>query len=116
MLKLFAHLIVNTLALLFLSKILPTFPLTLNSTFLLVITLTLLNSTVVPIIKFLTWPINILSLGFFYFFIRLSTIFLATAIVQLKIGDNFFEKILTAILIIFTLTLANGWAENAFKD
>ncbi len=116
MLKPFAHLIVNILVLLVLSTILPRFKIDITSAFFLTITLTLLNWTVVPIIKILTWPINLLSLGFLYFFINLCTIFLATSLVRVELGSNFAEKVLTAILVIFGLSLVNGWANNLSKE
>lgn len=116
MLKPFAHLIVNILVLLVLSSILPKFKIDLTSAFWLTIILTLLNWTVVPIIKILTWPINLLSLGLLYFFINLCTIFLATALVNVQLGTNFAERILTAILVIFGLAVANGWANDFSKE
>lgn len=116
MLKSFYHLIVNILVLLLLSFILPNFVITISSAFFVVILLTFLNWTVVPIIKFLTFPINILSLGICYFIINLLTIWLVFDIAGIPAGRNFGESFLTSLLVIFALSIGNNVAQNLAKD
>lgn len=116
MLKPFYHLIVNILVLLGLSLILPNLVFTVQSAALLVIFLTILNWTVVPIIKFFTFPINILSLGICYFIINLLTIWLVFDLVGVRLGRSFGESFLNAILVIFALSIGNNVAQNLAKD
>lgn len=116
MFKPFYHLIVNILVLLCLRLVLPHFVITIPSAFFLVIFLTILNWTVVPIIKLLTFPINILSLGICYFIINLLTIWLVFDLVGVSLGRNFGESFLTALLVIFSLSIGNNLAENLAKD
>lgn len=40
--------------------------------------LTLLNFTIKPILRFLTWPINLLTLGLTYFIINIIVLLLAS--------------------------------------
>jgi len=116
MLKPLYHLVVNILVLVCLRFILPNFVISVESAFFLVLFLTILNWTVVPIIKFLTFPINVLSLGLCYFAINLLTIWVVFDLAEVSLGKTFGEQFLSAILVIFALTIGNNITQNLAKN
>jgi len=92
-----------------LSYLLPNFEVKgLWSAFWFLLILILLNSTIVPIISFLTLPLTIFTLGFFYLVINLSTILVVANFTSgVEITGNWLESYSVALIISICLTVGN---------
>jgi putative membrane protein len=72
-----------------------------------IVILTLLNWTLIPILKFMTFPLNILTLGLIGILINGLAVVLAGTVLNVKIDY------LIALLFSFVLGIINGVAENS---
>ena len=72
-----------------------------------IVILTLLNWTLIPILKFMTFPLNILTLGLVGILINGLAVVLAGVILNVKIDY------LIALLFSFILGMINGVAEHS---
>lgn len=98
--------IVMTLAILVVSYILPGISVSGFWTALLVaLVLGILNAFVKPILVFLTFPINILTLGLFVFVINAILVMLAAAVIPGFEVDNFWWALLFGIILSVILSL-----------
>jgi putative membrane protein len=101
----------NTLMLWILSTLLPNFEISsLGSAFLFVVILTLLNWTIVPIIKFFTFPINWITLGLFFGVLNLIVIQSVASLLSgsgVELGGRGFDKLITTIIIAVSLSVVH---------
>ena len=118
MLKVLLYFITNVLTILILSNLLPTFEVTgYSAAFMFVVFLTLLNFTVIPVIKFLTFPINFLTLGIFHGLINIFTIgVVANTIRGVDLTGTSFDKFLTSLVIAVTLSVAHAFVGKVNKQ
>ncbi|GAB4145480.1 MAG: hypothetical protein OHK0017_05120 [Patescibacteria group bacterium] len=100
--------VVNVAILLLFGILIPKqFPVTEISTAVwFIIVLTLLNWTLVPIVKLLTLPFNIITLGILGVVINGLAIVLTGSVLQIKID------LLAGILVSVVLGLINGYSEH----
>jgi putative membrane protein len=110
MFRVLFYFVANIIAILGLSNLLPNFEVSnLTAAFMFIIFLTLLNFTVIPIIKFLTFPINFLTLGLFNALINIVTVGLvANSVKGVELFGTFTEKTLTLLLIVITLSVVQS--------
>jgi putative membrane protein len=103
------YFIANIVTILGLSAILPNFEVTgITAAFMFVFFLTLLNFTVIPIIKFLTFPINFLTLGLFHALINILTIgIVANSIKSVELRGDGLDKFFTSIIIALSLSVVH---------
>jgi len=74
-----------------------------------ILVLTLLNWTLIPVLKFMTLPLNFLTLGLIGILINGLAVVLAGVILNINIA------FLPGLLVSFVLGLINGVAENSFN-
>lgn len=117
MIKLIFRTIINVVILLGLSQILENFNINgIWSAVLFLIILTLLNWTVVPVIKFFALPLNFLTFGILYLIINIASIFVAANLTSgIEIKGEGFEKYFIALIISVFLALGNGLVNTFFK-
>jgi putative membrane protein len=117
MLKIPLYFVVNIISILALSKLLPTFEVTgLFAAFMFVVFLTLLNITVIPVIKFLTFPINFITLGLFHGLVNIITIgIVANTIVGVQLSGTNTDKFLTSFVIAISLSVAHAFVGKLSK-
>lgn len=110
MFRIILYFITNILTILVLSSLLPTFEVIgFSAAFMFIVVLTLLNFTVIPVIKFLTFPINFLTLGLFHGLINILTIGLvANTIRGVDLSGNTTDKFFTALIITFSLSVIHS--------
>jgi putative membrane protein len=114
MLRIALYFLTNILAILLLSSILEGFEVggTFSAT-VFIIFLTFLNFTVVPILKLLALPINLISLGLVNLIINLLVIiFLAGVLEGVAIIGTFAEQLVTTIIILATLFVTNSLVDS----
>jgi putative membrane protein len=75
---------------------------------LVALVLGVINATIKPIVKILTLPLNILTLGLFGLVINGAALYLATYIVPGFVITGFLWAILAALLISFLVTLSES--------
>jgi putative membrane protein len=92
-----------------LSGLLPNFEIkSLSTAALFVLLLTLLNWTVVPVIKFFTFPINWITLGLFFSLLNILVIWFVASNLQgagVELLGSGFEKFFTSIIISISLSV-----------
>jgi putative membrane protein len=117
MLKLIFHTAVNVLIILLLSYLLKNFHVQgAWPAFWFLLVLTILNWTIVPVIKILTLPITILTFGIFYLVLNLTVILIvANSTSGISIDGNFLQKYLAALLISVSLALGNFFVNKVEK-
>jgi putative membrane protein len=117
MFKVLLYFVINTITILVLSNLLLTFEVTgLTAAFMFVVFLTLLNFTVIPVIKFLTFPINFLTLGLFHGLINILTIgVVANTIRGVDLTGTSTDKFLTSLVIAVTLSVAHAFVGKLSK-
>jgi putative membrane protein len=95
--------------LLILSGLLPNFEIKSPSiATIFVLLLTILNWTVVPIIKFFTFPINWITLGLFFSLLNILVIWFVATNLQsagVELIGSEFEKFITSIIISISLSV-----------
>ncbi len=114
MLRIALYFVTNILVILLLSNFLEGFEVsgTFSAT-IFILFLTFLNITVVPILKLLALPINLISLGLFNLVINLLVIlFLAGVLEGVAIIGSFGEQLITTILILATLFITNSLVDG----
>ena len=79
--KIIIHLIASTLAIMIAAYLVPGTGVTLVSAFVLAVVLGIINISIKPVIKFITFPITLLTLGFFSLIVNALFIILASKIV-----------------------------------
>lgn len=109
-----ALLIINITVVLALSFLLPNFQVKdFLSALFFIILLTILNWTVVPVLKILTFPLNFLSFGLVYFLINLLAILIAADLLTgVNIQGNLVSRFLTALIISVSLSLIQSSLEK----
>ncbi len=81
-----------------------------------IIVLTVINWTILPIIKLLTLPINFFTLGIFNFFLNLIVIIIvANSIKDISIEGRILEKLIIAFVISACLSLINSLVNLLIK-
>lgn len=75
---------------------------------LVALVLGIINVTIKPIVKFLTLPLNILTLGLLGLVINGAALYLATFIVPGFVIDGFLWAVLAAILISFFVSVSES--------
>jgi putative membrane protein len=114
MLRLLLHWIVNAIALLIVSRIVPGFQVaTLGAALIAVIVIGLLNATLGLLLKIVTLPLGILTLGIFFLVINAFILKLASGVVPgfavRTFGAAFIGAIVLALLqMLFALLAGNG--------
>ncbi len=101
------YLVGNSLMLLILSSLLGNFEIqSIGNAAIFVVALTILNWTVVPIIKFFTFPINLLTLGLFYAILNVVVILLlARNLPGIELAGEGFTQFITALVISVSLSV-----------
>ncbi len=79
--KIFLHLIVSTIAIIIATYIIPGATVTLTSAIVLAVVLGIINAFIKPVVKFIAFPITVLTLGLFSLVINALFILLAARIV-----------------------------------
>lgn len=117
MLRTLLHLVINIIAVILMSYILPNFEVrNIFGAAAFVVILTLLNTILVPVIKILSFPVNLLTLGFFNLLISLGTLALALNLnTDVNIKDGGFGYFPTLILVSIILGIANSIASQALQ-
>ena len=114
MLRLLLHWIVNAIALLIVSRIVPGFQVaTLGAALIAVIVIGLLNATLGLLLKIVTLPLGILTLGIFFLVINAFILKLASGVVPgfavRTFGAAFIGAIVLALLqMLFALLAGDG--------
>ena len=72
---------------------------------LVALVLGIINVTIKPVVKLLTLPINILTLGLFGFIINGAALYLVTFLIDGFVVSTFWWAVLASILITFFTTL-----------
>ncbi len=106
-------LIVSTIAVLITAWLLPSVSIDGNSfftAFILAVVLAFLNAVLKPILVFLTIPVTILTLGFFYLVINALIIILAKYMVQGFHVSGFFPALLFSIVLSVISSILDGLA------
>jgi putative membrane protein len=105
---------INTIILFFLSTILENFKVeNISTAILFLIVLTFLNWTIIPLLKFLTLPINLISLGLISFLLNLFGLWLATALVEgISITSSGLEFFFTLLIISISLSIVSPAIRN----
>lgn len=118
MLRALAYLIVNALVILGLSYVLPNFEVgDYIAAIVFILILTLLNWTVLPILKFFTLPFNFLTLGLVNALINLLGIGLAAWLVEgVDIQGSFLMQLFIALVIAVVLAVSSGIIEKSLKE
>lgn len=110
--RLVSNLIINTLALLIVSYIIPGFRLdNLTSALVAAVMIGLVNTFIKPLIVLITLPLNFLTLGLFTFIINILMLFLAAALTP---GFHI-DGILTALLGSILLSLVSSFLNTLAK-
>jgi len=86
-------------AILITTKIVGIYEATVLATFIFTLFLTIVNSTILPIIKILTWPLDFLTFGGFYTILNLLVLWIISLLVPNFAFSGFWQ------IIIFTITL-----------
>jgi len=96
--------------LLALSRLLPDFNIdSTSSSVIFLFILSLFNWTVVPIIKFFSLPLNIMTLGVFNILINLATLLFVVNILEgVDLTGNFVENLITGGIILAVLVFSNS--------
>jgi putative membrane protein len=119
MLRLLLHWIVNAIALLIVSRIVPGFQVaTLGAALIAVIVIGLLNATLGLLLKIITLPLGILTLGIFFLVINAFILRLASAVVPgfavRTFGAAFIGAIVLALLqMLFAFLAGDGESAKA---
>jgi putative membrane protein len=101
--------VINAVALLVLSNILPGFHVSgFYAALIASLVLGLLNALIRPILLVLTLPINILTLGLFTFVLNAFMLWLVSTIVKGFTVDGFAPAVLAAILL-WVVSLGTNW-------
>lgn len=106
-------LILSTIAVLITAWLLPGVSIDGNSfftAFILAVVLAFLNAVLKPILVFLTIPVTILTLGFFYLVINALIIILAKYLVQGFHVNGFFPALLFSIVLSVISSILDGLA------
>jgi putative membrane protein len=101
------YLVGNSIMLLILSSLLGNFEIqSIGNAAIFVVVLTILNWTVVPIIKFFTFPINLLTLGLFYAILNVIVILLlARNLPGIQLAGDGFTQFITAVVISVSMSV-----------
>lgn len=111
--KLLAFIITNSVSLFLVSSILPGIYIRdIKSIVLLSLLLGVLNSTVKPILKFLSLPINILTFGLFTLIVNGFVFNLAFSLINGANISSFFTAVIASILF----GIINGFIESIFDN
>lgn len=79
--------------------------------------LTILNLTIIPVLKFLTFPINFLSLGLVGLIINLLAVwFVASNIQGIALTGDFSDKLFSVILVSIGLSIGKGVIDQLLND
>lgn len=117
MLSLIIRFVVMTVAILVAGSIIPGFHVTsLTDGFIAAVVLSLLNSILRPILLLLTLPINILTLGLFYFVINAFLVAGTAKLVDGVSVDNFGSAFLGALVISIVATILHMMVGDKKKD
>ena len=117
MFKIIGYLVVNVLVILILSNALPNFEVAnWQAATIFLVVLALLNWTIVPIVKFLTFPLNFLTLGIVFGLINLLALSLTEYLVDgFTVSGGFWSKFFTYLIIALGLSIGHNLVENLFK-
>ena len=105
-------LVVNGLSLFIISQLFEGINIELSSLIILTLVFCVLNITVKPILKLLSLPITIITLGLFTFFLNGLVLWLALKLVPGASSDGFFVLIIASII----LSILNSAFTKLFKD
>ncbi|MEM1312482.1 MAG: phage holin family protein [Patescibacteria group bacterium] len=118
MLRILLHFIINILLILGLAAVLPDFQVVgFNQAAIFIVILAILNWTLLPIIKILTLPLTLLSLGLFNVILNLVVVIIVANIVDgISLGDSTINQLFIASLISIILAIGNGLVGNLDKS
>jgi putative membrane protein len=110
MINILFYFVANVITILGLSKFLDDFQVRdTTSAFVFILALTLLNYTIIPVIKFLTFPINFFTIGIFNGVLNVVVILLLTSVIKgVEITSTGFAKFVTAFIIVITLSVVQS--------
>lgn len=101
--KLFVHLLINSIAIILLGEVLPRLQVgTFTTAILFACILGLLNTFIRPILKFISFPISILTLGLFSFIIDAFLVLIADGFLTGFSSGGFINALIVGV--VFSLT------------
>lgn len=108
--------IINAVALIAITRILPGFEVhSFYSALIVALILGLLNATIRPVLKFITLPINLLTLGLFGFVINALIIWFVSTFIKGFNVDGFLPALAAAIILWAVSFLTNWFVKTAKK-
>ncbi len=117
MFKILAYLIVNALVILVIANLLPNFLVAdLVAAVVFVLLLSIINSTLIPILKFLAFPFNFVTLGLVNGLISLAGIaFVVWLVPGIDIQGDYLTQIITILTLSIVLGLSSSIIEKLLK-
>ncbi len=117
MFKSLAYLILNALVILVVANLLPNFLVAdLIAAILFILVLTVINSTLIPILKFFAVPFNFLTLGLVNGLIGLAGIaFVVWLVPGIDIQGEYLTQVLTVLILSVILGLSSSVIEKLLK-
>jgi putative membrane protein len=114
MLRILLHFLINVLIIMGLAAILPGFAVSgFAPAAIFIIILTVLNWTILPIIKILTLPLTLLTLGLFNVILNLAVVIaVANSVNGVSLAGSTLERLFIAAVISIALAIGNGLANN----
>ena len=118
MLRIIFHFLINVLLLLGLSAILPGFKVSgFEAAAIFIVILTILNWTILPVIKILTLPLTLLTLGLFNIILNLAVVIIvANSVPGVLITGSTIDKLFIAAIISLAFALGNGLINTIEQD
>jgi putative membrane protein len=118
MLRIIFHFLVNVLLILGLSYILPGFGVSgFTAASIFIVILTVLNWTILPVIKILALPITLLTLGLFNIILNLVVVIVVANFVPgISIVGTDIDKLFIAAVISLALAFGNGLVNTVEQD
>ncbi len=117
MLRVLVYLVVNSLVILLLDKILTDFEVrNFTAAFLFILLLTLLNWTILPLLKFFAIPLNFFTFGLANVLISLTGVgFVIWLIPGVSINGNYLSIFLNVLAVAVSLGVSGSFIESFFK-
>jgi putative membrane protein len=120
MLRAIGYLFINVLIVLVLSNLLSNFRVTSwVAAALFIIVLTLLNWTIIPVLKFLTFPLSVLSFGLVSLLINLVGIIVAANLLSnngVSLAGDFLSQLFSALIISIALAIGQVVVNSVLGD
>lgn len=117
MFRVLAYLIVNALVVLGLSWILPNLQVaSFVAAMVFILILTVLHWTVLPVLRFFTFPLNVLTFGLVNGLLNLLGVGLAIWLVEgISLRGDSWTQLVTTLIIAVVLAVSSGFVEKALS-